>query len=106
MVKITCALQLAAGKACLGRQGRQQAVELKCESRSRNLLCPSAPPSRCLAARTVADSAGIRNFARAGQLVSWVAREEHLTERHMNGLIYIIGLIVVILFILSLFGLR
>jgi hypothetical protein len=45
-------------------------------------------------------------FTRAGQLVSWVAREEHLTERHMNGLIYIIGLIVVILFILSLFGLR
>jgi hypothetical protein len=39
---------------------------------------------------------------------SWclIAREELLTERHMNGLIYIIGLIVVILFILSLFGLR
>jgi hypothetical protein len=46
------------------------------------------------------------NFARAVQLVSWVAREDHLTERHMNGLIYVIGLIVVILFILSLFGLR
>jgi hypothetical protein len=39
-------------------------------------------------------------------LVSWVAREDHLTERHMNGLIYLIGLIVVILFILSLLGLR
>jgi hypothetical protein len=35
-----------------------------------------------------------------------VAREDHLTERHMNALIYLIGLIVVILFILSLFGLR
>ena len=48
----------------------------------------------------------IRNFARAGQFSVWVAREDHLTGRHMNGLIYLIGLIVVILFILSLLGLR
>jgi hypothetical protein len=33
-------------------------------------------------------------------------REENLTEGDMHGLIYLIGLIVVILFILSLFGLR
>jgi hypothetical protein len=32
--------------------------------------------------------------------------ELHLRERAMHGLIYLIGLIVVILFILSLFGLR
>jgi hypothetical protein len=30
----------------------------------------------------------------------------NLTERHMHGLIYLIGLIVVILAILSFFGLR
>lgn len=60
---------------------------------------------RCLR-RTVAGSAVIRNFTRAGQLVSWVAREHHLTERHMNGIIYLVGLIVVVLFILSFFGLR
>jgi hypothetical protein len=35
-----------------------------------------------------------------------VAREEYVTERHMHGLIYLIGLIVVIMFILSLLGLR
>jgi hypothetical protein len=35
-----------------------------------------------------------------------VAREDHLTERQMHGLIYLIGLIVVIMFILSLLGLR
>jgi hypothetical protein len=34
------------------------------------------------------------------------AVERQLGDRHMNGLIYLIGLIVVILFILSLFGLR
>jgi hypothetical protein len=76
------------------------------EGRSSQCSMPISPASRCLMDRTVADSARIRNFALARQLVSWVAREEHLTERHMNGLIYIIGLIVVILFILSLFGLR
>jgi hypothetical protein len=32
--------------------------------------------------------------------------ETHLRERAMNGLIYLIGLIVVVLFILSLLGLR
>ncbi len=31
---------------------------------------------------------------------------EEQTERHMNGLIYLIGLIVVIMAVLSLFGLR
>jgi hypothetical protein len=35
-----------------------------------------------------------------------VAREDHVTEQHMNGLIYLIGLIVMILFVLSFFGLR
>jgi hypothetical protein len=33
-------------------------------------------------------------------------RKRRLRERNMHGLIYLIGLIVVILFILSLFGLR
>jgi hypothetical protein len=36
----------------------------------------------------------------------WVAGGNDLTEAHMNGLIYLIGLIVVILAILSFFGLR
>jgi hypothetical protein len=36
----------------------------------------------------------------------WVPGGNDLTEARMNGLIYLIGLIVVIMAILSLFGLR
>jgi hypothetical protein len=41
-----------------------------------------------------------------GGLMFGSSREALLRERHMNGLIYLIGLIVVILAILSFFGLR
>lgn len=50
---------------------------------------------------------GGRNFSPLRRFGVGVAREdEPLRERHMNGLIYLIGLIVVILAILSFFGLR
>jgi hypothetical protein len=42
---------------------------------------------------------GLRQFC----VCTW---EANLTEPHMNGLIYLIGLIVVIMAILSVFGLR
>jgi hypothetical protein len=50
---------------------------------------------------------GGRNFSPLWRFGVGVAREDKpLRERHMNGLIYLIGLIVVILAILSFFGLR
>jgi hypothetical protein len=41
-----------------------------------------------------------------GDFAFGLPRERQLRERNMHGLIYLIGLIVVILFILSLLGLR
>jgi hypothetical protein len=45
-------------------------------------------------------------FFPQGDFAFGLPRERQLRERNMHGLIYLIGLIVVILFILSLFGLR
>jgi hypothetical protein len=45
-------------------------------------------------------------FFPQGAFAFGLPRERQLRERNMHGLIYLIGLIVVILFILSLFGLR
>jgi hypothetical protein len=42
----------------------------------------------------------------SGRFFSAVGKGATLTEAHMNGLIYLIGLIVVIMAILSFFGLR
>jgi hypothetical protein len=45
-------------------------------------------------------------FFPEGDFALGLPRERQLRERNMHGLIYLIGLIVVILFILSLLGLR
>jgi hypothetical protein len=45
-------------------------------------------------------------FFPQGDFAFGLPRERQLRERNMHGLIYLIGLIVVILFILSLLGLR
>jgi hypothetical protein len=48
----------------------------------------------------------IRNILLQKQFCVRVVTGGNFAERHMNGLIYLIGLIVVILAILSFFGLR
>jgi hypothetical protein len=45
-------------------------------------------------------------FLPQGDFAFGLPRERQLRERNTHGLIYLAGLIVVILFILSLFGLR
>ena len=45
-------------------------------------------------------------FFPQGDFPFGLPRERSLRERNMHGLIYLVGLIVVILFILSLLGLR
>ncbi|MCK1514781.1 hypothetical protein IVB22_19890 [Bradyrhizobium sp. 190] len=47
---------------------------------------------------------GVRNFARRGRLS--IEKGGGKTEETMHGLIYLVGLIVVILAVLSFFGLR
>jgi|EndMetStandDraft_8_1072994.scaffolds.fasta_scaffold48301_2 hypothetical protein len=55
---------------------------------------------RCVMVRRPHDSGTFSTWR------GWVAEGTNLTEAHMHGLIYLIGLIVVILAILSFFGLR
>jgi hypothetical protein len=59
--------------------------------------------------RHVASRQGEEPFTITGRLVNAAmrcAQRRHERERAMNGLIYLIGLIVVIMAILSFFGLR
>jgi hypothetical protein len=73
------------------------------------VVATAALQPRNLRMRNGSDTRKVRT---AGTFFPWgdfafgLPGERHLRERNMHGLIYLIGLIVVILFILSLLGLR
>jgi hypothetical protein len=49
----------------------------------------------------------VRNFGKTALLAEWfTARSSTCAEAVMDGIIYLVGLIVIIMFVLSLLGLR
>jgi hypothetical protein len=71
----------------------------QCTTTPRCLQRQDSPTSQC-AVRTAG------TFFPQADFAFGLSPERQLRERNMHGLIYLIGLIVVILFILSLLGLR